>query len=70
MSPFTSERSVHIYNCSYFLYWDCVSRKIKCGLDDFCDFVLGSLTPNMHPYDGTAPKCIAIMENIIALSIM
>ena len=31
--------------------------------DAFYDFVRGSLIPNMHPYDGIAPKSVAIMDN-------
>ena len=31
--------------------------------DTFYDFVRGSLIPNMHPYDGIAPKSVAIMDN-------
>ena len=31
--------------------------------DIFYDFARGSLIPNMHAYDGIAPKSIAIMDN-------
>ena len=31
--------------------------------DKFYDFLRGSVIPNMHPYDGVAPKSILIMDN-------
>jgi len=31
--------------------------------DKFFDFVRGSLIPNMHPFNGTAAKSIAILDN-------
>ena len=31
--------------------------------DGFYDFVHGSLIPNMHPYDGSIPKSVALMHN-------
>ena len=31
--------------------------------DEFYDFARGDLIPNMHPYDGLAPRSVAIMEN-------
>ena len=38
-------------------------KKGSVNSDDFCDFVRGSLIPNMHSYDGAAPKSVAIMDN-------
>ena len=43
-----------------------VSLELEYGSvnsDTFYDFVRGSLIPNMHPYDGIAPKSVAIMDN-------
>ncbi len=31
--------------------------------DSFCDFVKGTLIPNMLPYDGLNPTSIAVMDN-------
>ena len=43
-----------------------VSLELEYGSvnsDTFYDFVRGSLIPNKHPYDGIAPKSVAIMDN-------
>ena len=43
-----------------------VAIELKSGnvnSEDFYDFILGNLIPNMHPYDGVAPKSVAIMDN-------
>ena len=43
-----------------------VSLELEYGSvnsDTFYDFVRGSLISNMHPYDGIAPKSVAIMVN-------
>ena len=40
-----------------------VATEFKLGSDDFNDFVHGSLIPNMHPYDGSAPRSVALMDN-------
>lgn len=31
--------------------------------DNFCDFVKGTLIPNMHPYDGCNPRSVVVMDN-------
>ena len=31
--------------------------------DIFFDYVRGSLIPEMQPFDGRSPKCIAVMDN-------
>ena len=33
--------------------------------DKFYDFLRGSVIPNIHPYDGVAPKSILIMDNCL-----
>ena len=43
-----------------------VATEFKLGSvnsDDFYDFVRGNLFPNMHPYDGSAPRSVALMDN-------
>ena len=31
--------------------------------DKYCDFLRGSLIPNMLPYDGSSPKSVVVMDN-------